>query len=181
MEKQELERLLTVGSLLRSDAQHVFAFVSQHREQLETIDITLGGASMSPAIPKGSRIRIRLNYKGMYEPGQVVAFLYKGRIMVHRIRYCGRRGKAKHYLLTQGDAMVLPDDPVHIGSLLGPVIAFQNEEDWIAPGDLHGLSSVRNLLSSFCRRCITGILEINVSAGTLLAKCLRSSGRAFGP
>ena len=173
MEKQELERLLTVGSILRSDAKHVFAFVSEHREKLQTIDITLGGGSMSPAIPQGSRIRIRLNYKGTYEPSQVVAFLYQGRIMVHRIRYCGRRGKAKHYLVTQGDASVLPDAPVHIGSLLGPVIAFQKDEAWVPPGDLHRVSSLRNLLSFFWVRCISEMVEINISAATLLSKCLR--------
>jgi hypothetical protein len=166
MEKQELERLLTVGSMLRSDAKQVFAFVSEHREQLETIDITLGGGSMSPAIPKGSRIRIRLNYKGNYEPGQVVAFLYQSRIMVHRIRYSGRRDKAKHYLLTQGDAMLLPDNPVHVGSLLGPVIAFQKDGHWVAPADRHSVSS-------FWVRCISGMLEMNVSAATFFTKCLR--------
>lgn len=166
MEKQELERLLTVGSMLRSDAKHVFAFVSEYREQLETIDITLGGGSMSPAIPKGSRIRIRLNYKGTHEPGQIVAFLYQGKIMVHRIRYCGHRGKAKNFLVTQGDATDLPDAPVHLGSLLGPVIAFQKDGHWIAPANLHRVSS-------FWVRCIAGMLEINVSAAIFFIKCLR--------
>jgi hypothetical protein len=169
MEKQELERLLSVGSMLRSDAKHVFDFVSEHREQLETIDISLGGGSMSPAIPKGSRIRIELNYKRTYQPGQVVAFLYRGRIMVHRIRYCGKRGKAKHYLLTQGDATNVPDDPVHINSLLGPVIAFQKDQGWVAPGENQSVS-LRNV---FWAGCISRLLEINISAATLFVKCLR--------
>lgn len=166
MEKQDRVKLLTVGSMLRSDAKYVFAFLSEHREQLETIDITLGGGSMSPAIPKGSQIRIHVNYKGTYEPGQVVAFLYQGKIMVHRIRYCGRRGKAKHYVLTQGDATFLPDAPVPMDTILGPVIGFQKNEDWVAPGNLQRVSS-------FWVRCIAAMLEINISAATFLIKCLR--------
>src|SRR5215510_2000143 len=109
MEKQELERLLAVGSILRSDAKRIFALISENREYLETIEIILSGGSMSPAIPKGSPIRIQLNYKNKYAPGQIVAFLDQEKIMVHRIQYCGSGKKAKDYFLTRGDAAMFPD------------------------------------------------------------------------
>ena len=178
MEKQELERLLAVSSLLKSDAGRIFALISQNREHLKTIDIHLQGGSMSPSIPRGSMIRVQLNHKGGYNPGQIVAFLHAGRIMAHRIHYCGSGKSAKHYFLTRGDATLLPDPPVLVQSLLGPVIAFQKDNEWVPPGP--PLRAYRLMLSSFWLRCIGFILEINVSAAIWLTKLGRTDESTAG-
>jgi len=170
MEKQELERLLAVGSILRSDAKRIFALISENREHLETIEITLQGGSMSPAIPKGSAIRIQLNYKTRHAPGQIVAFLDHEKIMVHRIQYCGSSRKAKNYFLTRGDAATSPDPPVQLESILGPVIAVQKEGHWLTPGNISPLGPFRRALSALWLRSIAIILEMNVSAAVWFTK-----------
>jgi hypothetical protein len=131
MDKQELERMLAVGSMLRSDAHRVFALIDQHREKLGTIEITMGGGSMDPAIPKGSRIRIQLDNRGPYHAGQIIAFMSKKRIMVHRIHYCSKT----NYLLTCGDATRHPDHPVPQNLIVGPVIGVFHDGEWIRPPD----------------------------------------------
>ena len=161
MEKQELERLLTVGSMLRNDINRVFALIDEHREELRTIEITMGGGSMRPAIPKGSRIRIQLDHTGPYRAGQIIAFISKKRIMVHRIQYCANKNP---YYLTCGDATHRPDSPVQLQSIVGPVVAIQQPNGWITPTDLVRSSVEIQLLSR--------ILEINITATTWLTKIL---------
>jgi hypothetical protein len=168
MQIQQSERLLAAGNLLRRDAKRIFDLICKHREKLQSIDITLRGGSMCPAIPKGASIRIQVDYKGTYVPGQVVAFLTDSSIMVHRLIYCGSAGKAKNYFLTRGDAMRTFDPPVHIDSILGPVVAFEDNGNWRTPPSRPPGSKIGRSYLWFC--CIAVALEVNVSAAVWLAK-----------
>lgn len=88
------------------------------------------GASMGAAIPDGARVRIRSGPEQTWHQGQVIAFLAGSRITVHRIVYEGRRGPARHFVLTQGDGNWLCDPPVNRSTVVGEVEAFSTGEEW---------------------------------------------------
>lgn len=92
------------------------------------------GPSMGAAIPDGARIRIRSGPQDMWRVGDVIAFLAGSRIMVHRIVYEGRRGSARHFVLTQGDGNWLCDPPVNRSTVVGEVEAFSTGDEWRAIG-----------------------------------------------
>jgi hypothetical protein len=165
MEKQEIERLLAVGSILRNDAKRIFALISEHRDELETIEITIHGGSMSPAIPKNSAIRIQLDYKGVHSPGQIIAFLQDQKIMVHRIHH-----RVRGYFLTRGDAMTAPDPPVRSEMILGPVIAFQKNGHWLTPGNINPLGPVRTFAAKLRLGFLAIVLQVNVKAAFFLTR-----------
>jgi hypothetical protein len=66
-----------------------------------------GGSSMQPALPPGTEVVLRCGETGA--PGDVIAFLADGRLVVHRVVARGRDGA---WMLTRGDARVLPDAPI---------------------------------------------------------------------
>jgi hypothetical protein len=90
---------------------------------------------MGAAIPDGARIRIRGGPEDMWRTGRVIAFLAGSRVMVHRVVYEGRRGSARHFLLTQGDGNWLCDPPVNRSTVVGEVESFSTGGEWqtIAP------------------------------------------------
>lgn len=92
------------------------------------------GASMGTAIPDGARVRIRSGSDDMWRVGKVIAFLAGSRLMAHRIVYEGKRGPARHFLLTQGDGNWLCDPPVNRSTVVGEVEAFATGDEWHAIG-----------------------------------------------
>ena len=65
-----------------------------------------------------------------WRPGDVIAFLAGSRVMAHRIVYEGRRGPARHFVITQGDGNWLCDPPVDRSTVVGRVEAFSTGDDW---------------------------------------------------
>ena len=66
-----------------------------------------GGSSMEPAVPPGTELLLRCGETG--GPGDVIAFLADGRLVVHRVV---ARSVDGSWMLTRGDARVLPDVPI---------------------------------------------------------------------
>lgn len=87
---------------------------------------------MTPALPNGGRIRIKLVERVDYRPDEVVAFLRDGAIVVHRVMRNRRRGG---WLLTRGDANLVPDAPIAASRVLGPVTGRQRGDTWIPVPD----------------------------------------------
>jgi hypothetical protein len=92
----------------------------------------LRGSSMGAAVPDGARIRIRTGLDDSWHLGTVIAFLAGSRLMAHRIVYEGRRGFARHFVLTQGDRNWLCDPPVNRSTVVGEVEAFLADGEWRA-------------------------------------------------
>jgi hypothetical protein len=72
-----------------------------------------GGSSMEPALPDGSEVALRCGEVGA--PGDVIAFLAGGRLIVHRIVARATDGS---WTLTRGDARALPDVPIRDASAI---------------------------------------------------------------
>jgi hypothetical protein len=80
-----------------------------------------GGSSMEPTVPPGSELLLRCGDQGAI--GDVVAFLSGGQMIVHRIV---ARSGARGWVLTRGDARVLPDPPIRDPeSILGRVVGIR--------------------------------------------------------
>jgi hypothetical protein len=72
-----------------------------------------GGSSMEPALPAGSEVLLRCGEAGA--PGDVIAFLAGGRLLVHRV--VARAGDGS-WTLTRGDARTMPDVPIRDASAI---------------------------------------------------------------
>ncbi|HMH53016.1 MAG TPA: hypothetical protein VK548_22450 [Candidatus Acidoferrum sp.] len=109
-------RILTVASALRAPNR--------------TIESTVLGGSMGATMRAGSRIRIELGRPRRYDPGEVIAFVAGEHVVVHRVVRRARRWP-DGYVLTRGDATVLPDQPVGTDRVLGAVTAIQQGGSWV--------------------------------------------------
>jgi hypothetical protein len=89
------------------EGQALAAVASLWRKTGRELRARFGGSSMEPALPPGTEVVLRCGETGA--PGDVVAFLADGRLVVHRVVTCAADGS---WTLTRGDARILPDVPV---------------------------------------------------------------------
>ncbi len=126
-------RLQAVGEFICADDRRALEAARLFRGgALGTVESKVRGMSMGDVIPDASRIRIAAD-DGTVAPDSVIAFLAAGRTVVHRVRWQRRRGRARRWLITQGDAMRLPDVPVPRDAVLGRVVAVCAGSDWQPP------------------------------------------------
>jgi hypothetical protein len=121
-----------VGRFFREDPARILAVAARVRAPERTLESTVEGMSMGRTLPAGSRIRIELAHRGRYEVGEVVAFLAGRHVVVHRVVRRGRGGSAGGYLLTRGDAALVPDPPVEERRVLGAVTGVARDGGWVA-------------------------------------------------
>ena len=166
-EDRNARRLYTAASLFVGDPQRVAAVARQLKDSELLLHSEVQGQSMIGSLPAGRRIRIQCRHCDDLPMGTVVAFLGRKRIIVHRIAYRGRTGRARRYLLTYGDSQFLPDFPVEWGSVLGPVVAVEQDGDWAAvpPARVARRRTIRRVLVGI----LAAALEVHPSLSTWLA------------
>lgn len=120
-------RLQALGEFICGDPRRALAAARLFRGAQGTLDSEVSGVSMGEVIPDGAFIRIAADPEAC-RVGEIVAFFAGGRSVVHRVRWM-RRG----WVITQGDAMLLPDVPVAREAVLGRVIAVRAGADWRPP------------------------------------------------
>jgi hypothetical protein len=150
----EGERLAAVASIWRKTGRQVRA--------------RFGGSSMEPALPPGAEVLLRCGEAGA--PGDVIAFLAGGRLVVHRVVARASDGR---WTLTRGDARVLPDVPIlDPDDILGRV-----EGLWRA-GSLDGVPAPPD---SLLRRCVLSVaclaLRLSPRAGAAALRSAHTVGR----
>ena len=79
------------------------------------------GTSMTPAITSGAEVRLQCGAGG--RPGEVVALRTPDGVLVHRVVAAG-----PSWILTRGDARVLPDRPAGAAAVIGRVTAVRAGE-----------------------------------------------------
>lgn len=119
-----------VDTLLQADPARITALLSSLRAPGRFVESTIQGMSMGRNLPPGSRIRIALLECERYRAGDVIAFLAGTRVVVHRVLFHPRSGPASRFVLTRGDAPLVPDPPVPIRQILGPVTAAWVDGRW---------------------------------------------------
>jgi hypothetical protein len=146
---------------------------------------TIDGVSMTPTIAPDTRVRLRCADGHALRSGDVVAFEYNGRLMAHRIVHVGRTRASRRYLLTRGDAMLLPDVPVRLDCVIGMVAAQQIAGDWVALGPARG-GSFRQTISGTFSAVIGGVFELSPAAAARLIRwtarvCAWAASRRAAP
>ena len=89
------------------EGETLAAVASLWRKTGRELRARFGGSSMDPALPPGTEVVLRCGETGA--PGEVIAFLADGRLVVHRVVARAADGS---WTLTRGDARVLPDAPI---------------------------------------------------------------------
>jgi signal peptidase len=83
----------------------------------------VGGASMDPAIPKGSLVIVRATVPAALTVGDVVTYQHRGATVTHRVASIQEYGDARVFT-TRGDANDAADpDPVTFDDRVGLVVA----------------------------------------------------------
>jgi signal peptidase I len=97
-----------------------------------TARLPVNGSSMLPALWPGDVLEVRRRPLTEIEPGQVVVFQRRGRLVVHRvIRHM--RQDSDTLLITRGDRRWRCDAPVATNELLGHVKAVHRANRQFAP------------------------------------------------
>jgi hypothetical protein len=122
-----------IGRLLRADPARTLAVARSLRAPDRSLESTVMGMSMEPGLGPGSRIRIALIPQDRHEAGEVVAYVADGQVVVHRVAHRGRAAAARGYLITRGDATLVPDPPVDHGRILGTVTGVWRAARWMPP------------------------------------------------
>jgi signal peptidase len=89
-----------------------------------SLRLTAFGNSMLPALFPGDILTIEAASLAEIQTGDVVLFARRGRFFIHRNLRPLQRG-SETLLLTRGDAMPHPDEPVTANELLGRVVTFE--------------------------------------------------------
>ena len=89
------------------------------------------GTSMVPSILPGDLVSIHRASLNDISPGEVVLFLQRGRLFVHRVVdrkvAATPEGPAAPYLITRGDRLREADPPVSSPELLGRVVSIERD------------------------------------------------------
>lgn len=188
IEKHSLEfdapaprRVRAVSSLLQGRDPLLLALASHLGGRESVFESAIRGSSMSPAIPGGARLRVRLLAEQPCQCGDVVYYLSNDGFMVHRVVYQARRGSAAGYLLTFGDNCLVPDPPVRKDQILGTVIAVRTASDWRPPGPSVNRSVWHRLARAAASGAAIVALRFSVSAArrlSIILKWLESALRA---
>ena len=84
--------------------------------------LAVTGASMLPAIWPGDVLEVERRGADEISPGDVVLFTRQGGYTAHRV-VAKTRTADRPLLITRGDALPAPDDPISPEQLLGRVVA----------------------------------------------------------
>jgi hypothetical protein len=145
------------------------AFVSLLRKGSQEYEFLLQGKSMGDAVPDGSRIRVRLTGNALFMVGQVLIYVAKDRMVVHRLVGTVKSGSIQ-YLITRGDAAVCCDLPVPASSVLGIVQEFSSTGAWqtVAPPVERWFGF--RWMALMIYRVVGGLLRVSPSCAVWTAK-----------
>ena len=178
---QNPEVVAAIGQILRSDPRHTLAVADSLRGPGRCIESTVSGSSMGTSLPPGSRIRIALVAPSPRAAGEDVAYLAGNQVVVHRVLHCGRAGAARKYLIAFGDATLVPDPPVELGHVLGPVTGVWNAGGWTpAAGPSPRSLPARVVRAVLAALAIAGLYLSPRATAAALVALHRSAGAVRG-
>lgn len=166
-----------VGRLLRADPGRTLALARSLRASHRFVESIVKGVSMRPGLGPGSRIRIALAHRARYEAGEVVAYVAGSQVVVHRVVHRGRTAAARGYLLTRGDATLVPDPPIEDALILGPVTGVWRGGGWMAPSGPPSRSLRARVARALSLAAAVGGLYLNPRA---TGRALTALHRAVG-
>jgi len=157
------------------------AFAAILKQNERSFECEVRGRSMGETLKDGARIRVESGESRSYVPGQVVAFLCGDAVIAHRIVHMGRRGRARGHLLTRGDACFLPDPPMPVEAVLGPVMTLDGGDAGSPPPPAPSRAGLRALSREMVTRAISTLMIVHPALAQRAVKGFIAAGRIFGP
>ena len=168
------DQIEAIGALLERRPDGLLTLATRLKKTGGVIESRVVGYSMTGTIPDGARIRIRLRAAPNYRRGEIVSFIRGTKLVVHRVVHLGRRKNARHYLLTCGDSLLLPDLPVPCASILGPVLDYELDGRWRKPAGSSSRRLLKQLLCATLARAISIAMELDVRLAQALGHGLQA-------
>lgn len=177
----DVERLRALGAFFVDRPDRILAVAERFQKEGRVIQSRVKGPSMGSCLPDGAPILIGLRQCEAYPPGSIVAFVGAQKVTVHRVVFCGRRGRARGILVTRGDASRLPDPPIEIGCVLGEVIAVQSEGGWVAPVAGARRAAHDRFVARSLELCVVGLARTSPRFAQWLVTTVYGSRHLFVP
>ena len=133
--------------------------------------------SMSPTFLPGDRARLRTGRNGPRSKGTVIAYVDGAGVVPHRIVRCGVGPFARRYVVTRGDGCLLCDPPLALESVVGTVVAREDEGDWLPVPPPPERSTMRRFLHAITAMPVVVALELHPRLARTAAHALLGSGR----
>jgi len=176
------DRRVRAVSAFLLDREPLFAALASRLGGRDAVfESAIRGSSMSPAIPTGARLRVRLLDEQSCQVGDVVFYLAEAGFMVHRVVHRQERGPAAGCMLTFGDHCLAPDPPVGRDRILGTVIAVQTAEGWRPPGPPKIRTAFHRFVRAATLRAMIMATRYSISAARRLAIVLQRLESATRP
>ena len=131
------------------------------------IESEVRGSSMHPALPAGSRIRIRCG-SAPSRLGDLIAIVADPPI-VHRV-VSHQRCRSRLYTITRGDASWFCDLPVTDDQILGIVCQQQEGGSWSVPRAFEPPAGFRSVLAWLSLRSMQAAICVSEGAASLVAR-----------
>jgi hypothetical protein len=177
----DVDRLRALGAFFVDRPDRILAVAAQFQKEGRVIQSRVVGPSMGSCLPDGAPILIAPRQREDCEAGTIIAFVGNRKVIVHRVVFCGRRGRARGILVTRGDASRLPDPPIEIGSVLGEVIAVQSEAGWAAPAAGARRPAHDRFVARSLELCIVALCRISPRFARWLVTTVYGSRHVFVP
>ena len=158
----DAERLRALGAFFVDRPDRILAVAEPFQKEGRVVQSRVKGPSMGSSLPDGAPILIGLCRREAYAPGSIVAFVGPQKITVHRVAFCGRTGRRKGALVTRGDAALLPDPPLEVGSVLGLVIGVQRDGRWVEPSPCEPRSALRRLTAHTLELAVANLCRVSL-------------------
>lgn len=175
----EHERLRAAGAFICGADDRLQTAVALFRSAGEgAVESEVSGGSMGGVIPHGARIRITRG-ADLYRRGNVIAYIAGGRAVVHRVCWKRRWGRGRDFLITRGDAMLLPDTPVNRSAVMGDVLTVQSEGTWRPLATRPAAPRRERALAFAVLACAALLLEIDPRIASWFLGKLRAAERRY--
>lgn len=144
--KEQAGHVEALATFLGADVARLRAAAAALQPSDQEFETRTRGPSMAEAMPEGARIRVRCGTEQGCRVGDVVVFMNGTELTAHRVAYRGRSRRARGFLVTLGDGLVMPDGLVSVTSVVGRVTAVHATGGWAAVG--------ASAPPSLARRCV---------------------------
>ena len=170
--------IAALASFLREHPERTLTVAERLKHSGRLLDSTVGGRSMGATLPDGAPIRIQLSAREEFARDEVVAFWNGRQVTVHRVLYCGQRGRRRGVMITRGDAYLSPDLPFRVSSVLGPVVSVRTAHGWHAPDALPSRPLAQRAVARAWERVAAVLCWLDVSFARRGLAALYLCGRA---
>lgn len=170
------------ASATRADRLKGFADLLKRRNRV--IECVVEGQSMGETLAQGSRIRLKFSSSGPSR-GQVIAALRDDAIVTHRVVRTFNSGKSRGYVLTRGDASLIPDLPVPLDQVIGPVTEVMKDGRWEPVGPQAESTAVERFVFTTVTGLVAASMAFDVRLAGLVSRgilaCVRPLGAELPP